>query len=53
MTCRTARAASTTPATATGTAGSRGPAGAGDEAVFGGGKVIRESMGQARTTRAD
>jgi len=32
---------------------SRGPAGAGDEAVFGGGKVIRESMGQARTTRAD
>ncbi len=26
---------------------------AGDEAVFGGGKVIRESMGQARTTRAD
>src|SRR3954469_10385496 len=27
--------------------------GAGDEAVFGGGKVIRESMGQARTTRAD
>ncbi|MEO5876873.1 MAG: urease subunit alpha [Streptosporangiaceae bacterium] len=30
----------------------RGP-GAGDEAVFGGGKVIRESMGQARTTRAD
>ncbi|MBO2446449.1 urease subunit alpha [Actinomadura barringtoniae] len=34
---------------------SRGAAGsgAGDEAVFGGGKVIRESMGQARTTRAD
>ncbi|MEU5881502.1 urease subunit alpha [Spirillospora sp. NPDC047279] len=34
---------------------SRGPGGAatGDEAVFGGGKVIRESMGQARTTRAD
>jgi urease subunit alpha len=30
-----------------------GPAGAGDEAVFGGGKVIRESMGQARTTRAE
>ncbi|MBE1591409.1 urease subunit alpha [Nonomuraea angiospora] len=29
-----------------------GPAGPGDEAVFGGGKVIRESMGQARTTRA-
>ena len=28
-------------------------AGAGDEAVFGGGKVIRESMGQARATRAD
>jgi urease subunit alpha len=25
----------------------------GDEAVFGGGKVIRESMGQSRTTRAD
>ncbi|MGI9033945.1 MAG: urease subunit alpha [Acidimicrobiales bacterium] len=25
----------------------------GDEAVFGGGKVIRESMGQGRTTRAD
>src|ERR1700710_2293944 len=25
----------------------------GDEAVFGGGKVIRESMGQARATRAD
>jgi urease subunit alpha len=24
----------------------------GDEVVFGGGKVIRESMGQARTTRA-
>ncbi|GAA3139780.1 hypothetical protein GCM10020001_073040 [Nonomuraea salmonea] len=32
---------------------SMGAAGAGDEAVFGGGKVIRESMGQARTTRAD
>ncbi|WP_207386214.1 urease subunit alpha [Protofrankia symbiont of Coriaria ruscifolia] len=34
---------------------SRGPAGAGtgDEAVFGGGKVIRESMGQARTSRAE
>jgi urease subunit alpha len=30
----------------------RGPHG-GDEVVFGGGKVIRESMGQARTTRAD
>jgi urease subunit alpha len=28
-------------------------AGAGDEAVFGGGKVIRESMGQARATRAE
>ncbi len=32
---------------------SMGPAGSGDEAVFGGGKVIRESMGQSRTTRAD
>jgi len=32
---------------------SQGPAGAGDEAVFGGGKVIRESMGQSRATRAD
>ncbi|MCK9931065.1 urease subunit alpha [Frankia sp. Mgl5] len=33
---------------------SRGPGGmaTGDEAVFGGGKVIRESMGQARATRA-
>ncbi len=30
----------------------RGPRG-GDEVVFGGGKVIRESMGQARTSRAD
>jgi urease subunit alpha len=30
----------------------RGPRG-GDEAVFGGGKVIRESMGQARAARAD
>lgn len=29
----------------------RGPRG-GDEVVFGGGKVIRESMGQSRTTRA-
>jgi urease subunit alpha len=29
-----------------------GPGRAGDEAVFGGGKVIRESMGQARATRA-
>ncbi|MGH9177642.1 MAG: urease subunit alpha [Acidimicrobiales bacterium] len=28
-------------------------AGGGDEAVFGGGKVIRESMGQARATRAE
>ena len=28
-----------------------GPGKAGDEAVFGGGKVIRESMGQSRTTR--
>ncbi len=31
----------------------RGPEGAGDEAVFGGGKVIRESMGQSRATRAE
>jgi urease subunit alpha len=30
-----------------------GPGRAGDEAVFGGGKVIRESMGQSRATRAD
>ena len=30
-----------------------GPGRAGDEAVFGGGKVVRESMGQARTTRAE
>lgn len=30
-----------------------GPGGAGDEAVFGGGKVIRESMGQSVATRAD
>ncbi|MEW2221826.1 urease subunit alpha [Streptomyces sp. NPDC006990] len=30
-----------------------GPGRAGDEAVFGGGKVIRESMGQALTTRAE
>jgi len=30
----------------------RGPRG-GDEVVFGGGKVIRESMGQSRVTRAD
>ena len=28
-------------------------AGNGDEAVFGGGKVIRESMGQGRATRAE
>lgn len=32
---------------------SGGPGRAGDEAVFGGGKVLRESMGQARATRAD
>ena len=32
---------------------SGGPALAGDEAVFGGGKVLRESMGQGRATRAD
>ncbi|MFJ5679375.1 urease subunit alpha [Streptomyces sp. NPDC093097] len=31
---------------------SGGPGRAGDEAVFGGGKVIRESMGQSRVTRA-
>ena len=31
----------------------RRPGAAGDEAVFGGGKVIRESMGQARATRAE
>ena len=30
-----------------------GPGRAGDEAVFGGGKVLRESMGQGRATRAD
>ncbi|WP_299572056.1 urease subunit alpha [uncultured Williamsia sp.] len=30
-----------------------GPGLAGEEAVFGGGKVIRESMGQSRATRAD
>ncbi len=30
-----------------------GPALAGDEAVFGGGKVLRESMGQGRTSRAE
>jgi urease subunit alpha len=32
---------------------SRDPRGAGDEVVFGGGKVIRESMGQGRVTRAE
>ncbi|MFJ9413269.1 urease subunit alpha [Streptomyces sp. NPDC101227] len=32
---------------------SGGPGRAGDEAVFGGGKVIRESMGQSRATRAE
>ncbi|MFC6083158.1 urease subunit alpha [Sphaerisporangium aureirubrum] len=32
---------------------SRGQDGGGDEVVFGGGKVIRESMGQARATRAE
>lgn len=32
---------------------SGGPGRAGDEAVFGGGKVIRESMGQGRATRAE
>jgi len=32
---------------------SGGPGCAGDEAVFGGGKVLRESMGQSRATRAD
>ncbi|MGU3652120.1 urease subunit alpha [Mycolicibacterium sp. A43C] len=31
---------------------SGGPGRAGDEAVFGGGKVLRESMGQSRVTRA-
>jgi urease subunit alpha len=31
---------------------SGGPGNCGDEAVFGGGKVIRESMGQSRVTRA-
>ena len=30
-----------------------GPAGSGDEVIFGGGKVIRESMGQSLATRAD
>ncbi|MFA7323987.1 MAG: amidohydrolase family protein, partial [Candidatus Nanopelagicales bacterium] len=32
---------------------SGGPGFAGDEAVFGGGKVLRESMGQGRVTRAE
>ncbi|MFJ9086141.1 MULTISPECIES: urease subunit alpha [unclassified Streptomyces] len=32
---------------------SGGPGLSGDESVFGGGKVIRESMGQSRATRAD
>lgn len=32
---------------------SGGPGRSGDEAVFGGGKVLRESMGQSRTTRAE
>jgi urease subunit alpha len=32
---------------------SGGPGRAGDEIVFGGGKVVRESMGQGRATRAD
>ncbi|KOX22669.1 urease subunit alpha [Saccharothrix sp. NRRL B-16348] len=32
---------------------SMGPAGAGDEVIFGGGKVIRESMGQGVATRAE
>ncbi|MCV7377298.1 urease subunit alpha [Mycobacterium alsense] len=32
---------------------SGGPGLAGDEAVFGGGKVLRESMGQGRVSRAD
>jgi urease subunit alpha len=32
---------------------SGGPGRAGDEAVFGGGKVLRESMGQGKTTRAE
>jgi urease subunit alpha len=30
-----------------------GPNGSGEEVVFGGGKVIRESMGQSRATRAE
>ncbi|UMP05777.1 urease subunit alpha [Amycolatopsis sp. EV170708-02-1] len=32
---------------------SMGPAGSGDEVLFGGGKVIRESMGQGMATRAE
>ncbi|MBA8825153.1 urease subunit alpha [Saccharopolyspora lacisalsi] len=32
---------------------SQGPGGSGDESVFGGGKVIRESMGQSVSTRAE
>jgi urease subunit alpha len=32
---------------------SGGPGRAGEEVVFGGGKVVRESMGQARVTRAE
>jgi urease subunit alpha len=32
---------------------SAGPPGSGDEVVFGGGKVIRESMGQSMVTRAE
>ena len=32
---------------------SQGPDGSGDESVFGGGKVIRESMGQSVATRAE
>ena len=32
---------------------SGGPGRSGDEAIFGGGKVIRESMGQGRVTRAE
>ncbi|MCX2733200.1 urease subunit alpha [Saccharopolyspora sp. NFXS83] len=32
---------------------STGPGGSGEEAVFGGGKVIRESMGQSAATRAE
>ncbi|WP_189061086.1 urease subunit alpha [Longimycelium tulufanense] len=31
----------------------RGPEGCGDEVIFGGGKVVRESMGQAVATRAE